>query len=100
MADNVDIKVQIVVGGSHNHYDFRKSTGGFKGASDGDRHRTITEIDEKFEERLNRQLGDGRGTELRDRAIAFFDRIGDELNEVLSHVTLFGGRLQIRKFDE
>jgi hypothetical protein len=99
MPDKVDIKFQVVYKGNYNHYDFRKSTGGFKGDADGDTHRTISEIDEKFEARLNKD-GSNKGTELRDRAIAFFDKVGDELNELLSYVSWYGARLQIRKYDE
>ncbi|MCH8978466.1 MAG: hypothetical protein IH945_04395 [Armatimonadetes bacterium] len=100
MADREDIKFQVVYGGGYTHYDFRKSTGGFKGDVDGDHHRTVTEIDEKFEARLNKKLGGDRGTVLREAAIAFFDKVGDELNEVLSNVVFYGARLQIRKYDE
>lgn len=86
--DRSDIKLQLVTKGNFCHYDFRKSTGGFKGAEDGDDHKTIAEIDERHPDAV------------RDQVIAFFDRIGDELNGILCNFRVFGARLQVRKYDE
>ena len=84
--DRPDVKVQLVFSGDFSHWDFRGD--GEKGAADGERHRTIGEIDERFDDSI------------RDEVIALVESSGDQINKLLGYFNVLGARLQVRIYDE